>query len=187
MNTIRYVAFLRGVNVGGNTLVKMKDLKNVFMALGFTNIKTVLASGNVIFSVPGTDLKSSAQKLEEKLESTFGFRITVVARTGGEINSLIKADPFKSTQVTSNTRFHVTFITDPAARKNKLPIPYESADKKYRILDNLSGAVCSVIELTPGQGSPELMKLLENEFGPKITTRTWQTVTKIAAVLGSEK
>jgi uncharacterized protein (DUF1697 family) len=80
--------------VGGNTLVKMKDLKNVFMALGFTNIKTVLASGNVIFSAPGTDLKSSAQKLEEKLESTFGFRITVVARTGGEINSLIKADPF---------------------------------------------------------------------------------------------
>ena len=178
MNSVTYIAFLRGINVGGNTLVKMDDLKKTFASLSFNNIKTILASGNILFDTTETDVVSLSQKIQQILKKIYGFEITVILRTGKKIQSLINTDPFKNCQVTPNTRFHVTFIDEKS--HSNLSIPYESTEKDFRILCNISGVVCSAIELSPNRGTTELMKLLEKEFGKKITTRTWNTVTKIA-------
>ena len=53
-NIFKYAAFLRGINVGGNNIIKMEELKKVFESMGFLNVKTILASGNVLFRVEGS-------------------------------------------------------------------------------------------------------------------------------------
>ena len=90
----RHAAFLRGVNLGKRT-VKSAELKAAFEALGFTDVKTLLASGNVLFDAKaGKGLK---QKIEAGLKAAFGFDVPIVLRTLDELKALVAADPFGRT------------------------------------------------------------------------------------------
>src|SRR5215471_10679967 len=109
---MRYVAFLRGINVGGNAVVSMEQLKQVFATLGFTSVETVLASGNVVFDGPKSDLRRLTLRIEEKLHTEFGLEIAVLLRTSEELLSLLEAQPFKKIKVTAQTRLNVSFLSD---------------------------------------------------------------------------
>jgi len=181
MKTAVYLAFLRGINVGGNTLISMEDLKGAFESLGFKNIKTVLASGNVIFEAPKSDLASLTRKIEQKLESQFGSAITVMLRTGEDIQALIDLAPFKKVKVTPQIRLQVSFL--PHNAEHSLKVSQRLKGTPYDILRATPGELCSVVDVALKQGTPDLMKVLEKEFGKKITTRTWNTVERIGALL----
>jgi uncharacterized protein (DUF1697 family) len=116
--SLRHVALLRGVNVGGKK-VKMARLKQAFEDLGFANVRTLINSGNVVFDAAagGTLIPT----IEHKLLETFGFEIRVLVRTQDAIRSLVASQPFKGAG--ADTKSFVTF-TGP-----------------------LSGEVCSVIAL----------------------------------------
>src|SRR5438128_1031234 len=92
-NNSTHAAFLRGINVGGNTLISMEGLKTAFSSLGFTNIKTILASGNVTFETSETNRAILSANIERKLQSEFGFKITVTLRTRAEILALVASAP----------------------------------------------------------------------------------------------
>src|SRR5215475_6853587 len=96
----KFVALLRGINVGGNKLVKMDDLKKWFAALGFKNVKTILASGNVLFESSATGEDALVKKIEKKLESELGHTVTVQIRSIEEIQKLADREPFKKIKVT---------------------------------------------------------------------------------------
>src|SRR5258708_18037387 len=176
-----YVAFLRGINVGGNTMIKMEELKKTFASLGFSQIHTVLNSGNIIFETSETDCDSLIKKIGEKLQKTFGFTIGVQLRTRLELKSLVDADPFKKITLTSQTKLYVTFLLEKP--KAEIAISDESPEKDFRIVCIFDREVCSFVELSSMRGTPELMKLLEKAFGKKITTRTWNTVLKVHHLL----
>ena len=76
----RYVAFLRAINVGGH-VVKMDDLRRRFAQLGFTEVETFIASGNVIFSSPSRDAAALEKKIERQLEKSFGYEVKTFVRT----------------------------------------------------------------------------------------------------------
>ena len=76
-----YIAFLRGINVGGHSKVPMADLKACFADMGYSNVKTYINSGNVIFTADDTDVRELEMAIEAALEKTFSFAITVVVRT----------------------------------------------------------------------------------------------------------
>lgn len=173
------VAFLRGINVGGSKKIRMAGLKKAFEALGFRNVQTLLASGNVLFEARERDARSLTKTIERKLKQAFGMEIWVVLRTRHALLRLLAADPFRNIKVTPRTRLFVTFL--PEKPRTTLKIPYQSPDKSFRILCILGADVCSV--LTPGpQWARNLrqMDILEKEFGKQITTRTWNTVRKCA-------
>jgi uncharacterized protein (DUF1697 family) len=86
-----YVAFLRGVNLGKRKVLS-PDLKHVFETMGFADAKTLLASGNVVFSAETE--KGLATRIEKGLEQKFGFSIGVVLRSQEALQQMIKADPF---------------------------------------------------------------------------------------------
>ena len=178
---MKYVAFLRGINVGGNKMVKMDDLKKAFESLGFENVRTLLASGNVVFETTREDVAALTKEIEGKLEKIFGFPITGMLRTSEEIHALMVADPFKHVRITPRTRLLVSFLAEE--HKSTLKTPYMSPDRKFNILHIYSREVCSTFELAEQGGTPELMKILEQEFGKKVTTRTWNTVNKIWILL----
>lgn len=177
-NNSSYVALLRGINVGGNKKVPMTDLKKILEKLGFKNVRTLLASGNVVFEVPGKTSVSSSG-LETAIEKKFGFPVPVILIPFSQIEEIIKLDPFRKTKLTPETRLYVTFLSKKP--ESKLTIPYHSPDRSFEIISIAGNIIFSVLDLTKAQ-TPDAMNILEKEFGKNITTRNWNTVVKIAAL-----
>lgn len=171
----KYVAFLRGINVGGNKKVPMAELKKVFEELGFTCVQTVLNTGNVLFEA--TDSDDLALKISVGLEKKFGFAISTIVFPFEAISEVVCSDPFKDVLVTPKTRLYVTFLAQPPT--SSLPTPYISPDKSFRILRVENKMVFSVLDLALS-GTVEVMKILEKEFGQDVTTRNWNTVCRLS-------
>lgn len=173
----RYVALLRGINVGGKT-VKMDALKKAFESLGCQNVRTLLASGNVVFSATETDEKKLHTLTEEKLQEEFGFEIAIILRPLEYIQELVTSEPFKKIAVDRQTRLYVSFLA-PKTR-SQLTIPYQSADKSFQIISMTKDELFSVLHV--GAKTTDAMTFLDKKFGKKITTRNWNTVVKIAKI-----
>lgn len=173
----KFVALLRGINVGGNKMVKMDDLKKWFAALGFKNIKTILASGNVLFESGDEDEDALAKKIAVKLKAESGHDVGIQVRSIEEIQKLADRNPFKKVKVTPDIRLYITFLAQKPT--SKLKIPYTSPEKDFKILEVTDREVCSVADISKGSGTPEVMNILAKEFGKNITTRNWNTVGKI--------
>ena len=178
-STKKYVAFLRGINVGGNNKVKMDELKKTLGKLGLQNVATLIASGNVSFDAAEQDEAMLAGTIEKALEKKFGFAIPTVLRSSDEIAALVKADPFKGIAVTPATRLYVTFLKEEPASKPAVKIPYASASGEFRIIAAAPREIFSVLQLTDSR-TVDLMGMIEKEWGKKVTTRNWNTVVKMA-------
>jgi uncharacterized protein (DUF1697 family) len=192
---MEYVAFLLGINLGMRS-VKMADLKALLEKLGYTDVRTILASGNVRFSAGKTSPEALVKKLEAALEKKFGFKIGVIVRTVAELEKMRKANPFKSIKVTSKTRRYVTFLALRQAQgKQEKP---KCITDEYAVLKVTPGEVYSWLELNPKMlpsverssteasrpnvQTPDVMKLLGKSYGKKITTRSWNTIQKVLAL-----
>jgi uncharacterized protein (DUF1697 family) len=173
-----YAAFLRGINVGGHRAMSMRPLARAFESMGFKDVRTLLASGNVLFTAPAIGRTHLVARIEAGLKKAFGGEIYVIVRDQSELRALADLNPFKRIKVTPRTRLFVTFL--PEKPRSRLKIPYLSPDKSFRILCLTQGEVCSVLTLGP-QWSRNLrqMDILEKEFGKKITTRSWSTVLRL--------
>lgn len=87
------VALLRGINVGGNNKIDMKQLKVSFEALGFESVKTYINSGNIIFKTNNKDLEALSKMISMKIEEDFNLSIKVLIRTFEDIDAVIKEIP----------------------------------------------------------------------------------------------
>lgn len=158
-------------------MLKMDDLKNAFAELGFRRVKTLLASGNVLFETSSKDPNTVSNKIRKGLESTFGYEIGVLVRWIEDLRRLAGRNPFSGIEVTPQTRLYVTFL--PENTKSDLKIPYESPDKNFRIIQASESEICSVLTLTPNSGTLDLMDIVEKEYGKEVTTRNWNTINRI--------
>ncbi len=174
-----YAAFLRGINVGGHKTVKMDQLKKAFESLGFKNVQTLLASGNVLFEALQTSASVLTKTIEEKLIKVFGYEIGVLIRKIGGLQRLEEADPFKGVEVTPQTRLYITFLSEKPKSGLKVPRQSPAPDKNFKIIRATESEVCSVLSLSPGSRTVDLMGFLEKEFGRKVTTRNWNTITRL--------
>jgi uncharacterized protein (DUF1697 family) len=176
---MKYAAFLRGINVGGNKQIKMDALREAFAAWGFTDVRTLLASGNVLFEAEDQDSKKLAEIISRGIEETFGFAVSVIVRPLKELQALVEQNPFDGVAVTKDTRLYVTLL--PEKRETQLSIPYETPEKDFVILRVSDKEVCGVLTLNRGRGTVDVMAILEKEFGRDITTRNWNTILKMVA------
>lgn len=178
MRPKKCAALLRGVNVGGH-MVKMADLKIVLESVGLKNVKTLLASGNGLFDYEGKDQASVLErKIELILKKNFGFDIPVILRSEDELLKLVKSDPFKGIKVTPQTRLYVTFLKR-AQKAKTIKIPYSTPGGEFRILKVTPTEIISVLQLEEGKRTPDLMNIIEKEFGKEVTTRNWNTVLRL--------
>ena len=176
----KYLALLRGINVGGRHKVPMADLQKQLAKLGVTGIVTLLNSGNVVFDAPETDIDTLESKIAAHLEKSFGFPVPVLLRSAEEILRIQHLDPFKSIEVTKDTRFYVSFLKKVPTVGIKLP--WASDDESFRILDIRDRTIFSVLDVSV-TGTPDGMEALERMFGKEITTRNWNTIAKIVSKL----
>lgn len=172
----RYIALLRGINVGGNKKIKMADLREMLASLGFENIKTALASGNVALDADHDDVSALKSQIEQGIETTFGFTVPVIVFAQQQINDLIEKDPFTGIETTKDKRLYVTFLPEPTS--STLSLPHQSDTGDFAILDMTDIALFSVLTVTNTR-SVDAMAVLEKAYGKSITTRNWNTVLKL--------
>ncbi len=172
----KFVALLRGINVGGNKKVPMAELKKVLEKAGLKNVKTILASGNVVFESE-SGIKQLQTIISSAIEKAFEFPVPVLLRTHAEIKEIILLDPFKRIKATPKTRLYMTFLSGKS--KNGQSSGYVSPDKSFEIISSWKNTVFSVLDLSVSN-TPEAMNALEKICGKNITTRNWNTILKIA-------
>lgn len=165
-----YAAFLRGISPMN---ARMPDLIRSFEAAGFSDVSTVLTSGNVVFtSRSGTD-SALARKAEKAMHATLGHSFLTIVRSVDALRALLDADPFARFRLAAGSKRVVTFLHAPPDEKPKLPVVLDAA----RILAVQGTEVLSAY--VPGPRGPVFMALIEKTFGMNVTTRTWDTVGKV--------
>ncbi len=166
----RVVALLRGINLGAKRRVAMADLRALLEEIGYTDVRTVLASGNAVM----TGAKSR-DKLEKALADRFGMRIDVILRTMEELHAVIDADPFGD-EVTNPTRYFVVFL-DAAPNAAKLKALLEDDFSPDRLAANGRELYAHCPD---GMQNSRLMKALGKPgLAGTATVRNWATVNKL--------
>jgi len=117
---IRYIAFLRGINVGGHN-VKMEHLRNIFTELGFSNVRSYITSGNVFFDTDTLDRRQLTSTIERRLEERLGYPVPAFLRTVSELEAILSQEPFKGIELTTDKRFCVIFANEPINTGMALP------------------------------------------------------------------
>ncbi len=169
-----YVAFLRGINVGGRNLLKMQDVRQRFMALGFGNVSSYKTSGNILFETAGKP-DDIVKKVKEELLELSGRDLEVFLRTSLQIREIIELNPFKGREADSS-KLYVTFIQHKPSEVVNLPLWSRNNDVEIILLRNAE--VFSQTFLHKGRfGAPN--KFVENEFEVSATTRNWNTIRGI--------
>src|SRR5687768_9197088 len=195
---MRYIALLRGINVGGNTMIKMEDLRKMFEGLGFENVVSYINSGNLAFDVgmqkPGRTKgetgsspyksKDSTQKFESELitkiekavESHLGKLVQVMVRKQKDIENVLANNPFDG-QYASHKEMHVLFLKDGLSDEHKKWLS-ETAPSRERFVASGREIFChlpmGVADSYLGRGQ------FEKKLGISVTARNWRTVQKLA-------
>jgi uncharacterized protein (DUF1697 family) len=167
----RFVAFLRGVMP---TNAKMPALKASFEAAGFSNVRTVLGSGNVAFDAPATDEAEIERIAEEAMVNTLGRSFFTIVRTSAHLQAITASDPYSSAGVPSEAKRVISFMRQAQASRVALPLAEDQASVFLS-----SGREVFTAYLPTAKG-PVFMALIERAFGTGVTTRTFETVVKCA-------
>jgi uncharacterized protein (DUF1697 family) len=170
----RQVALLRGVNVGPTTKVAMADLRACFAELGFSEIKTYVNSGNVVFDGP----KASLAKVEKAIAEVAGWEVPVVLRTQEELADVLAANPLGD--VADNASRYLVLFADARIDPKKAAglDPEQLAPEAFAIRGREG-----YLWLPNGvQSSPLAKAFTEKRFGVRLTGRNWRTVEKLSAL-----
>ena len=108
----RLIAFLRAINVGGH-VVTMDELRRHFDALGFADVETFIASGNVIFSSRSQQVPALEQKIEARLRKALGYEVRTFIRTEAEVAAIVRYRPFQESQIRNAGALNVGFLAEP--------------------------------------------------------------------------
>lgn len=153
---------------------KMPALKAAFEAAGFTEVKTVLGSGNVVFDARSTTEQALEQRAEAAMLEQLGQAFFTIVRPIDQLRELLATDPYKRFKVGPKAKRIVTFLRGRPKAKIALPMEQDGA----RILLMKEREIFSAYLPTPK--GPVFMSLIQKTFGKDQTTRTWDTIAKVA-------
>lgn len=171
-----YLALLRGINVGGNNIIKMSALKACFEQLGFLNVKTFIQSGNVIFTSTEKHTDALCKKIETALSKTFNYKACLVLITDTDLKHIVEHAPPGFGTKPSLYRYDVLFLKEPLTAKQAIqnvPIK-EGVDNVYA-----GKHVLYFSRLISKVTQSRLSKIVGLPIYKQITIRNWNTTTKL--------
>ena len=175
----RFVAFLRGINVGGH-IVKKEQLQEAFASLGFQAVVTYKQSGNVIFETDAVDLDEVRARIEGKLRVALGFDVAVFVRSMPQLKAIVEANPFEG-QEREGSSFLVTLLPPPPA-KFPVQLPHTIPKSTAEIV---SASGTEVFSVTHGGGEGALPNpFVESKLKVKATTRNLNIIGEIVEKFG---
>ena len=175
-----YIALLRGINVGGKNMIKMAELKRMFQNIGLGRVQTYIQSGNVLFESDAEE-EPLRRRIEQEIEATFGFSVTVILRTSGELEQIIEQCPFTEEAVTEaaataqGESLYVSLMPEaPSPEAVEKLRAFKSDREEYRVI----GREVYLLFRDSIRNSKLASSL------PKLnvpgTVRNWRTISKLA-------
>lgn len=177
---MKYVAFLRGINVGGNKKVEMKKLKTLIESLGYTNVSTYINSGNVIFETNERRVQTIAKKIEALLAKQLGFEVRVVVRDKANMQNLVKAIP-RGWSNDEHQKSDILFLWDKFDSKTSLRLIAQTSGIDSLIY--VPGAILWNIDRSKYSKSG-MHKFIGTVLYKHMTARNVNTVRKLAELMG---
>jgi uncharacterized protein (DUF1697 family) len=172
-----YIALLRGINVGGNNMIKMSELKIMFETMGFGKVQTYINSGNVLFtSEDGAE--QVRKRVELEVNKAFGIKVTVVIRTATELEQIIADCPYKSDSLAEGESIQVTLLSEAASPEKVALLPVGISD-----IDEFQNNGLEIYFLF--RQSMLDSKLAKNmtKLGSTATSRNIKTMNKLAELV----
>jgi uncharacterized protein (DUF1697 family) len=176
----RYVALLRGINVGGNNLIKMAALKTCFEAQGFRDVATYLHSGNVVFTAGAETAASLTDRVEAALCATFEYPASVVLRSRKQIQDVVARAPRGFGTQPARYRYDVIFL--------KAPLSAAAAIKDFPVKPGVDEAhagtgVLYVSRLISKASQSRISKIVTLPIYPRVTIRNWNTTSAVLRLM----
>lgn len=169
----RHIALLRGINLGKRR-IKMDDLRSAFEDLGFQNVRTLIASGNVVFDSDQAD--GILDRIESGLLDRFGFEVPTVLRQTAELDQIVQSNPFAEWPEDAPIQRYVLFLADPVPVDLDLP-HVEAGD--FEVISATTKDLFVVAHRQPdGRNGPGLDKWVKR-FKSGVTNRNWNTTQKL--------
>lgn len=171
-----YVAFLRGI-MPSNPNMRNEKLRGVFEGLGFSNVRSVISSGNIIFETDELDITGLEATIEQALKKELGINSTTIIRSQRQLQVFVDSRPFGDRVHSRETYLTITFLKHKPAKE---PKQHTSADGLFEIIayDPKLFGICAATNVTAIK-TPDFMTWLEKQHGKDITTRTYKTVERI--------
>ena len=176
---LRYVALLRGINVGGKNIIKMNDLKKCFTQNGFDNVLTYIQSGNVIFNSTETQTEKLESEIENVLSKAFKYNSKVLVRSYPQIKKVLSQVP-PEWKTRNDLRCYVAFIKEPLTPRKAL--------KEVNIKEGIDSVkagigVLYLTTLLSGLTKSGINKIASKKIYQDITIRNYNTTQKIASLM----
>jgi uncharacterized protein (DUF1697 family) len=175
-----YLALLRGINVGGNNIIKMVDLKACFQDMGFTDVVTYIQSGNVLFKSDEVDKDKLANSIEKVLSETFSYKSKIVLVTHNHLELVVGNAPEAFGTNPDEFRYDVIFL--------KEPLTSQEAIKSIKVREGVDlvypgNAVLYISRLISRAGQSYLNKIITLPVYQSMTVRNWNTTTKLLELM----
>jgi uncharacterized protein (DUF1697 family) len=177
----RYVALLRGINVGGKNPIPMPALRAAFEDHGFEGVSTYIQSGNVIFSAPSSSQPTLTEQIERMLRTAFGhYPASIVLRSRSQMRSIVEKAPKGFGGEPTKYRYDVCFLKSPLTPKAVVAsVPTkEGVDRIWA-----GGGVVYFSRLTSRATSSRLNRVASLPIYQQMTIRNWNTTTKLLELL----
>jgi len=180
MADTQYLALLRGINVGGNNIIKMADLKACFENMGFAEIVTFIQSGNILFKAAERDKAKLVKKIEGVLSERFSYKSRLVVVTYKELKKVVETAPKGFGKDLDKYRYDVIFLKEPLTSKEAM--------KNVRIKEGVDNAyagryVLYFSRLTSKASQSHLPKIIALPMYQNMTIRNWNTTTKLFTLM----
>jgi uncharacterized protein (DUF1697 family) len=174
MNT--YIALLRGINVSGQKMIKMTALAELFQALKFTNVKTYIQSGNVVFQDKGKDPRALEKKIEKKIRDTFGFDVPVLVLNARTLPAILKNNPYLKKKGGDTSKLYLTFFNQQYDQKTVDTLSASDyGGDEFHVKDQVI-----YLHLPNNYGNTKLNNnFFESKLKITATTRNWKTMNEL--------
>jgi uncharacterized protein (DUF1697 family) len=176
---VTQVAFVRALNVGGVGVVKMADVKAAFERAGCRDVRTFIASGNVLFTPAGRSVVSQQKRIVAAMQGLMRSKVDICFRALDHIDALIAADPFVGYQHDERLKLYVAFLDRaPAAPP---PLPHVDAREACEIIGIAGRDVFIVSRPKPTGLAYGFPTFFVERLGCVCTARNWNTVVRLAS------
>jgi uncharacterized protein (DUF1697 family) len=176
----RYVALLRGINVGGRNLIKMTALKACFEEHGFQAVATFIQSGNVLFDSPAPGTAQLVRQIERMLTATFNYPASIVLRSRRQMRAIVERAPLGFGSQPASYRYDVIFLKEPlpAPVAMKSVLTREGVDRAYA-----GTGVLYFSRLISKAPQSQLGRIISLPIYQRMTIRNWNTTTKLLRLM----
>jgi uncharacterized protein (DUF1697 family) len=178
MTAGRHVALLRGINVGRNKRVAMGDLRALVEGLGYTDVRTLLNSGNVVFKAAAKTSGNAGARIEKAMVATLGVSARIIVLSAGEVDAIMNENPLVKV-AREPTRLMVSVLANPADRSKLAPMMTHSWGREAMGI----GQRTAYVWCPNGLLESPLQAAVTRALGDAVTTRNWATMTKLHAMM----